>query len=422
MDSMNWQERDHAALWHPYQSHTDEAINKIIVRGEGSVLFDSDGRSYIDAISSWWVNLHGHSHPALNAALFEQAKKLEHVIFSRHSHPSAILLAERLLGYFPDHKKVFYSDNGSTAVEVAIKMALQFQLHNQTGRNTFLTLDGAYHGDTFGAMSVSAKSIFTLAFEPYLFDVLALPPLTEDDHWLKQFEEHCSHKEVAAFIYEPCMQGSAGMRVYAPAFLERMLQIAKAHGVLLIADEVFTGFGRTSTHFVCQQMSVQPDMVCLSKGITGGYMPFGATLATGEIYSAFATADWSKTFFHGHSYTGNPLACAVAIASLDELQSAACENKRSVIIQAQNEFAHLLRAKFPAMTVRHMGTMVAWDVPVATSGYLSPIREQIIAYYSDRGILIRPLGNTIYLLPPYCISEEQLKHLHEVSISYLQQL
>jgi adenosylmethionine-8-amino-7-oxononanoate aminotransferase len=201
-----------------------------------------------------------------------------------------------------------------------------------------------------------------------------------------------------------------------------MLQIAKASGVLLIADEVFTGFGRTSTHFVSQQMSVQPDLVCLSKGITGGYMPFGATLATGKIYSAFATADWSKTFFHGHSYTGNPLACALAIASLDELQSAACENKRSVIIQAQSEFAHLLRAKFPAMAVRHMGTMVAWDVPVATSGYLSPIREQIIAYYSDRGILIRPLGNTIYLLPPYCISEEQLQQLHDVSISYLQQL
>lgn len=419
---MTLQEKDHAYLWHPYQAHSEKPINRVIVRGSGSLLYDEHGQSYIDAISSWWVNLHGHAHPALSAAIAQQSSHLEHVIFARHTHPPAIVLAEQLLALFPSMQKVFYSDNGSTAVEVALKMSLQYHLHRGEQRHVFVALGDAYHGDTFGAMSVSARSLFTKAFERQLFDIISLPGVEDEEAVVRAFEAVCARKDIAAFIYEPCIQGSAGMKMYSVDLLERLLRMAKAHGILLIADEVMTGFGRSETLFVCDQVQTAPDMVCLSKGITGGMMPFGATLATAEMYAAFTETSMDKTFFHGHSYTGNPLACAVGIASLKELLHPDCFARRERIMQGHNAFAERLLGCSGVSNIRHKGTVIAWDIATAERGYTAPIREKIMQYYAERGILIRPLGQTIYLLPPYCITAEELEHLYATSLSFIEHL
>lgn len=419
---MTLQEKDHAYIWHPYQAHAETPINRVIVRGSGSLLYDESGQSYIDAISSWWVNLHGHSHPALSAAIARQSEQLEHVIFARHTHAPAIVLAEQLLALFPYMQKVFYSDNGSTAVEVALKMSLQYHLHRGEQRHVFVALGDAYHGDTFGAMSVSARSLFTKAFERQLFDIVELPSVDDEEQLLLAFAEVCTRKDIAAFIYEPCIQGSAGMKIYSVELLDKMLQMAKANGILLIADEVMTGFGRSETLFVSEQLSTAPDMVCLSKGLTGGMMPFGATLATAAMYEAFAHTSMDKTFFHGHSYTGNPLACAVAIASLKELLHPDCFARREMIMQSHQTFAERLKTCANAHNIRTKGTIIAWDVRTSETGYTAPIRERIMQYYAERGILIRPLGQTIYLLPPYCITPEELQHMYDTSITFLNDL
>ena len=419
---MTLQEKDHAFIWHPYQAHSEQPINRVIVRGSGSLLYDEQGQSYIDAISSWWVNLHGHAHPALSAAIAKQSAQLEHVIFARHTHPPAVVLAEQLLALFPGMQKVFYSDNGSTAVEVALKMSLQYHLHRGEQRPIFVALGDAYHGDTFGAMSVSSRSLFTRAFERQLFDIIHLPGVENEAQLVAAFEEVCARKDIAAFIYEPGIQGSAGMKMYSVELLERLLRMAKANGILLIADEVMTGFGRSETLFVSDQLQTAPDIVCLSKGITGGMMPFGATLATGDIYSAFTETSMDKTFFHGHSYTGNPLACAVGIASLKELLHSDCFARRERIMQSHAAFAERIAASSKVQNVRYKGTVIAWDVVTSEGGYTAPIREKIMHFYAERGILIRPLGQTIYLLPPYCITSDELTHLYETSIAFIHQL
>ena len=419
---MNWQAKDHELIWHPYQAHSATPNNRVIVRGQGSLLYDLEGRSYIDAISSWWVNLHGHCHPALSAAIARQSNELEQVIFARHTHKPAVQLAERLLGLFPYLGKIFYSDNGSTAVEVALKMCMQYHAHHGQERKQFIVLSDSYHGDTFGAMSVSARSLFTHHFERHLFQVLHMPSLDDAAHLIEAFETACKRQDIAGFIYEPCIQGSAGMKMYAPELLEKLLQIAKSNGVLLIADEVMTGFGRTETLFVSEQMPTKPDIVCLSKGLTGGYMPFGATLATNEMYAAFAVEDMTKTLFHGHSYTGNALACAVGLASLDELQKPECFEQRRMIAQSHASFATILGALPSVCNVRQKGTVLAWDIHQEISGYSSPIRERIISFYAEAGILIRPLGNTVYLLPPYCISAQELAQLYQVTLEFLKTL
>ncbi len=419
---MTLQEKDHAYLWHPYQAHTNAPSNRVIVRGSGSLLFDESGASYIDAISSWWVNLHGHAHPALSAALARQSAQLEHVIFARHTHPPAIALAEQLLALFPGMQKVFYSDNGSTAVEVALKMSLQYHQHRGEDRKIFVALGDAYHGDTFGAMSVSARSMFTQAFDRQLFDIIALPSVEDEKQLEAAFDAVCARQDIAAFIYEPCIQGSAGMKMYGVGLLDRLLQKAQANGILLIADEVMTGFGRSETLFVSDQLHTSPDMVCLSKGITGGTMPFGATLATSAMYSAFAFTSMDKTFFHGHSYTGNPLACAVALVSLKLLLDPQCFAQREMIARLHQQFVDTLQDQPQATRIRHKGTIVAWDVDSAEKGYGSPLREKAIPYYAERGILIRPLGETMYILPPYCITEQELTHVYDTTISFLQDL
>lgn len=385
-----------------------------IVKGEGSYLTDVDGNRYLDAISSWWVTIHGHAHPYIAEKLYEQAKTLEQVIFAGFTHEPAVRLAERLVGVLPgDFSRIFYSDNGSTATEVALKMALQYWWNkgNQK-RNKVLAFNNSYHGDTFGAMSVSQRSIFTKAFDEKLFEVVFVDAPAVGNRQL----ENLPWDEVACIIYEPLVQGAGGMLMYDAAGLDALLKKCHAEGVICIADEVMTGFGRTGKLFASAYMEEQPDIICLSKGLTGGTMALGVTACTHHIYEAFLEEDKRKTFFHGHSFTANPLACATALASLDLLEETSCRNNIDRIGQQHQAFATSLAKDFPATTknIRCLGTLFAFEIVQGQDEYLNSISREITEKALARGVYLRPLGNTVYLMPPYCFTEEELNKVYDV--------
>jgi adenosylmethionine---8-amino-7-oxononanoate aminotransferase len=374
-----------------------------VARAEGVYLYLEDGRRILDGISSWWVNIHGHSHPKLNRALAEQAARLEHVVFANCTHEPAVQLAERLLDILPPGlARVFYSDNGSTAVEVALKIAWQYWRNiGQPQRDTFITLHGAYHGDTVGAMSVSEDSVFTRAFAPLLFRVERGIKCSDD---LAGRLEQLG-KRVAGVLVEPMLQGAGGMIVWPAEFLAGARRLCTTHGTLLIADEVFTGFGRTGRMFACEHAGISPDIICLSKGLTAGYLPLGATVASARIYDAFLSEDRGKTFFHGHSYTANPLACAVALASLDLFQE---EGTLQRISRLESHLRHGLE---PLRCLDHVGDVRVIGgvgvVELAGDGYLDDVGPRLTSAFVERGLLLRPLGNILYFMPPYCITEDQ---------------
>ena len=327
----------------------------------GIYLHTHDGRSIIDAISSWWVNLHGHAHPYIAAAVHAQAKKLEHVIFAGFTHEPAIRLAQNLLRILPDNqKKIFFSDNGSTSVEVAIKMAIQFWHNQGNPKNKIIALKGAYHGDTFGAMAIGERGIFTAPFSNHLFDVsfIDFPDAENEAMVLQQFIALVRTGEIGAFIFEPLLQGAAGMRMYSPAILDALLKEAKKHEVICIADEVFTGFGRTGKMFACQYLSEMPDIITVSKGITGGTLPLGVTSCSEKIVMAFHSDELLKTFFHGHSYTANPLACAAANASYDLLIKDECQSQIKSIETSHKTFMEKLAGDSKVADARCLGNRV----------------------------------------------------------------
>jgi adenosylmethionine-8-amino-7-oxononanoate aminotransferase len=318
--------RDSEVIWHPYTQHKNLDLPIPIVKGEGSLLFDDAGNSYIDAISSWWVNIHGHANPYIAEKIYSQALVLEQVIFTNFTHEPAVRLAERLISILPGNQaKIFYSDNGSTAVEVALKMAIQYWVNKGiTGRNTILAFEHAYHGDTFGAMSVSSRGVFTSAFKDFLFDVVFIEtPNADNLEKIKSLIEPKKEK-IAAFIYEPLLQAAGGMNMYDAKDMDRLLNYVRSQEIICIADEVLTGFGRTGPFFASGLLSNFPDIICLSKGLTGGFLALGATACRQFIFDAFLSDDRTKTFFHGHSYTANPLACAAGLASLDLLEEKTC--------------------------------------------------------------------------------------------------
>lgn len=419
---MNLTDRDRNTIWHPY---TQSGIfpNSIgIVSGKGALLFDENGKTYIDAISSWWVNLHGHSNPVINEAVKSQIDKLEQVIFAGFTHEPAVELSERLLKLQPHFGKVFFSDNGSTAVEVALKASVQFWKNKRiTSKKRILAFEHSYHGDTFGAMSLSGRSLFTAHYNEYLFEVehIALPASKDDETYFEQVERIVSEGDVAAFIYEPLVLGSGGMLMYEESALLRLLKLLKAHDVLLIADEVMTGFGRTGTLFASDRMEIKPDMMCLSKGLTGGYLPMGLTMFSEDIYQTFKSADFSKTLFHGHSFTGNLLSCAAAVASLGLTTSDECAASRNFISEKHRQFCEKLKNFECAENMRTCGTILAFDLKVEDAGYASAVRKKILNFFLANGVLIRPLGNVIYLLPPYCISPEQLQFCYDKILDFL---
>ncbi len=419
----SWEEQDEAYIWHPFTPLKGMDQPLLIKKAEGVYLFTESDQKIIDAISSWWVNIHGHSHPYIAEVIHNQAKILEHVIFAGFTHKPAITLAKRLLEILPDNQsKVFFSDNGSTAVEVAIKMAFQY-FHNQgIEKKRIIAIDGAYHGDTFGAMSVGERGPFSEPFNSYLFDVdfVDFPtPDREEEVW-NHFQTLIQTGEVAAFIFEPIVQGASGMRVYSKALLDKMIGLTQEYNAICIADEVMTGFGRLGTLFAADQLSNTPDIFCLSKGLTAGTMAMGVTTCTAEIQSAYRSSDLMKTFFHGHSFTANPITCAVANASLDLLLTEECESNRQRLNQRHTDFLERIKGHDMVRNPRVMGTIIAFELNTEReTSYFNEARHHLYPYFISKGLLIRPLGNVIYLIPPYIISDEDLEFIYSTILTFL---
>jgi adenosylmethionine-8-amino-7-oxononanoate aminotransferase len=405
----NLQERDQKVIWHPFTPQKDMTPPIPIVKGMGSLLFAEDGTTYIDAISSWWVTLHGHAHPYIAEQLYKQAQVLEQVIFAGFTHEPAVALAEQLLAILPGSmSRIFYSDNGSTSTEVAIKMAIQFWWNQGNKQRTkLLAFNNSYHGDTFGAMSVSDRSVFTLAFADKLFDVIFID--TPNEYNIVEakaiVEEYGD--SIAAFIYEPLVQGAGGMKMYDALLMNELLEVVKLKEVVCIADEVMTGFGRTGRLFASSYMVEQPDIICLSKGLTGGTVALGATACTQKIYEAFLTSDKLKTFFHGHSFTANPLACTAALASLHLLLKEECSDVIKRISNNNLEFAVELQYVKGIKNIRYLGTILAFEIDMGKDEYLNTLSTTITSMLLEKGIYLRPLGNTVYLMPPLSITEEE---------------
>lgn len=411
---MIWNDLDLKNIWHPFtpwQSPTPLFIES----ANGVYLHTADGRKIIDGISSWWVTLHGHAHPTIAKAIAEQAAKLEQVIFAGFTHEPAITLATNLLKLLTDKEKIFFSDNGSTAVEVAIKLALQYWKNKGLNKTKIIALQGAYHGDTFGAMSVGERSLFTRPFQELLFSVEHIPLPTENS---MEGSEKVFSEEVAAIIYEPLVQGADGMKMYSPKGLERILELAKKKNILTIADEVFTGFFRTGKFIAGDYITPSPDLMALSKGITGGFLPLGVTACSSKIVEAFRHTDFEKTFFHGHSYTANPLACAAANASLKLLFEKECQENIAMITKMHSDFVLQIGHHSKVKEVRSLGTIFALEIKTE-GGYSAAIRNTIYQYFLDRDILLRPLGNIIYVLPPYCIAKEELEKIYRAIEDFL---
>jgi adenosylmethionine-8-amino-7-oxononanoate aminotransferase len=412
MDTQALHAADHAHVWHPFtQMRGWQAEDApIIERGEGTMLFDTDGNAYIDGVSSLWCNVLGHRHPAIDAAVKAQLDKVAHTTMLGLSHPGAIELAQRLVGIAPRGlSRVFFSDNGSTAAEVALKMAFQhFQHSDQPQRDQFVCLRMSYHGDTLGSVSVGGIELFHPLFRPLLFDAHMAEPGDAAD-LARILAAHGDR--IAAVIMEPLIQGAAGMIVHPPGYLRAVRRLCDEHGVLLICDEVATGFGRTGTMFACQQEGVTPDLMCVAKGLTGGYLPLAATLATEDIYRSFLGefAEF-KTFFHGHTYTGNPLACAAALATLDVLESERVIERLGAKIDLLGTLLAEHVAPLPAVgEIRHRGFMTG--IELTGQPYEERTGHQVTLAARERGAIIRPLGDVVVLMPPLSISDDELRRL-----------
>lgn len=409
-------EKDRACIWHPFTQMKTARPPIPIVKAKGAYLYGEDGRSYLDGISSWWVNLHGHTHPYIVEKIKSQAEILEHVIFADFTHAPAVELGSKLLSILPGKmSKIFYSDNGSTAVEVAIKIALQYWHNQNIPKRKVICFKNSYHGDTFGAMSAAGKNEFNRPFWKHLFDVQSIdPPLKgQEDSSLFQLQSLLNQGNIACFIFEPLVLGSGGMIIYPPDGLNSLIQYCKQHDVLTIADEVMTGFGRTGALFACQQLIEMPDLICLSKGLTGGFLPLGVTACTTDIFNAFLSDRLSQAFLHGHSYTANPLACCSALASLDLLLGNNCSLQREMISACHQNFCNQWHLHPKLKRCECLGTILALEYRTEKTSYFQTIRDRLYQFFLSKGILLRPLGNVLYILPPYCIQEEELKLIYE---------
>jgi adenosylmethionine-8-amino-7-oxononanoate aminotransferase len=419
-------ESDKKNIWHPFTPLAGGPDPVLIESASGVYLHTSGGRKIIDAVSSWWVNLHGHSNPHIAQAIADQAHTLEHVIFAGFTHEPAIQLAENLLSILPENQaRIFFSDNGSTAVEVALKMAFQFWYNQGRPKNKVVAIRGAYHGDTFGSMSVGDRGIFTDPFKNHLFEThfIDFPEAGKEDAVVAEFKKIVRQPGTGAFIYEPLVQAAAGMRMYAVELLETLLQEARAHNVICIADEVFTGFGRTGKLFASGYCHTKPDIIAVSKGITGGALPLGVTSCSDEVLEAYRSDDFLKTFFHGHSYTANPLACAAANASFALLMKEECAAAIQRIASAHEQFRRKIRSHPTVLEARTLGTILAIELKTEEgSSYGNVMRKKIYEFFIHRDILLRPLGNVLYVLPPYVITDDQLQTVYISIEEFLNEL
>jgi adenosylmethionine---8-amino-7-oxononanoate aminotransferase len=422
---LTFEDLDRKNIWHPFEPLQGPNHPIFIESAKGIYLETADGRKIIDAVSSWWVNIHGHANPDIAKAIALQARKLEHVIFAGFTHEPAITLSKNLLSILPlNQQKIFFSDNGSTAVEVALKMSFQYWYNKGLKKKKLIAIDGAYHGDTFGSMSVGERGIFTKPFNDFLFGTMFLDfPNQNDQEVIEQFSAMAKDGEVGTLIFEPLIQGAAGMRTYEADILDKLISIAQANNIICIADEVFTGFGRTGKLFASNHLSNQPDIIALSKGITGGALPLGVTSCSKKITDAFQTSDFSKTFFHGHSYTGNPLSCAAANASFELLMKSECQENIRRISSQQSEFVQRILDHKNVIVARALGTIMAIEIKsFGATTYDNEIRSRIYPFFLERNILLRPLGNVIYVVPPYVITRDELETIHSAIEEFLNSL
>ena len=413
---MNLSERDKLYNWHPYTQHKTAANFPAIVKGKDALLWDENGKEYVDAIASWWVNPYGHSNKIIADAIYEQLTTLEHVLFGGFTHDKAVLLAEKLMTILPkNQKKLFYSDNGSTAVEVALKCALQYNYNKGIKKTKIIAFEDAFHGDTFGAMASSGISFFTEAFKGSLLEVIHIPVPTNgnEERSLKALQNLVATNEYAAFIFEPLVQGAAGMVMYSPDVLDKMISICKQNNVFTIADEVMTGFGKTGKIFATDYLVNKPDMMCLSKALTGGTIPMAITTFTQEIFDGFYDDDTNKALFHGHTFTANPTGCAAALASINLLQTDEMQSNIVRINQCLLDFEKKIKTHPKVKTTRVLGVIFALEIKTENQeSYYGTMRNKLYNFFIENGIILRPVGNIIYILPPYIITNFQLEKVY----------
>lgn len=423
---MTLQERDSKHLWHPYTQHKTAAPPIAIVKGEGGLLWDEDGKQYIDAIASWWVNPFGHSNKYIADAIYRQLTSLEHVLFGGFTHEPAVLLAEKLMGLLPQNqKKLFFSDNGSTAVEVALKVALQYYYNKGEKRTKIIAFENAFHGDTFAAMAASGISFFTEAFSGSLIEVerIPVPVAGRETDSIKALTALAETGEYAAFIFEPLVQGAAGMVMYEPAELDRLIAVCRENNIFTIADEVMTGFGKTGKTFACDYLKEQPDMMCLSKALTGGTIPMAVTTVTQELFDGFYDEDVNKALFHGHTFTANPTGCAAALASLELLQTPEMQDNIARINRQHLEFKKRMEQHPRIKEIRVTGVILALEIRrPENEDYYGDFRNRLYDFFIGRGVILRPVGNIIYILPPYIIPEELLANIYETVVLAIEKI
>ncbi|MFL1894647.1 adenosylmethionine--8-amino-7-oxononanoate transaminase [Aquimarina sp. 2-A2] len=418
------QERDKKHVWHPLTQHQIHPEALPIVKAKGALLYDDAGKSYIDGISSWYTAMYGHCNPYILEKVKQQMETLDQIVFAGFTHAPAIELSEALIDILPDNQqKIFFSDNGSTANEVAIKMALQYFFNRGEKRNTIIAFEDGFHGDTFGAMSASGLSVYNGPFEDFFIDVkrVAVPTDKNISEVLVSLKTIISENEVAAFIYEPLVQGANAMTMFEAEHLDQLLRVCKEHGVLLIADEVMTGFGKTGKHFASEYMQVQPDLISLSKALTAGFVPMAVTSCTQAIYDAFLDNSIGKAFFHAHTYSANPIACSVALAGITLLQSDEIRQGIERIAAKHREFDQKIKEHPRVRSTRQMGVIYALDLEIEMDRY-GKQRYEIFNHFMDQGVALRPLGNTIYVLPPYVTTDEQLNKVYGSILKLLDKL
>jgi len=412
------QKADEKHLWHPYTQHKTAQPHIAITKGKGTLLWDENGKEYIDAIASWWVNPYGHSNTHIADAIYRQLTTLEHVLFGGFTHEPAIVLAEKLMKLLPDNQqKIFFSDNGSTAVEVAIKVALQFYYNKGEKRTKIIAFENAFHGDTFAAMAASGISFFTEAFQGAMIHVERIPVPTagNEDRCFEVISKLIATNEFAGFIFEPLVQGAAGMVMYAPEQLDRLIKLCKENGVFTIADEVMTGFGKTGKNFACDYLQQQPDMMCLSKALTGGTIPMALTTFTAALFDGFYDEDVNKALFHGHTFTANPTGCAAALAGLELLESEAVKSGIKRINEQHLSFQKRIENHPRVKTTRILGVIFALEfIRDDADSYYGDFRNKLYAFFIEKGVIMRPVGNIVYILPPYVISAEELEKVYEI--------
>ena len=413
---MNLKERDKNHIWHPLTQHKTHPNAIAITKASDCLLTDEDGNVYIDAIASWYTCMYGHCNPYITSRVSKQMERLDQVVFSGFTHEPAIALSEALIEILPNNQnKIFFSDNGSTSVEIGIKMALQYHFNKGEKRNILIAFEDGFHGDTFGAMSVSGLSVYNGPFENFFLEVKRIPTPNSNnaDAILEQLRKLIMQYDIAGFVYEPLVQGAAGMKMHDAEGLNAILKFCKDYNIITIADEVMTGFGKTGHNFASDAIETKPDIICLSKALTAGLLPMGITSCSQEVYDAFYSDDISKGLFHGHTYSANPLACTAALAGIELLTSDAIKNNIARIISSHEAFGSHIKTHPKVASTRQTGVIFALNVNIEMERY-GNLRDKLFNFFMKHGVFLRPLGNTIYILAPYTISNIQLQKVYQV--------